>query len=86
VIEASFYGSKGGAALRNTDGSFYDFIAECFNGTTRQVLTEPPDEWFGRAAVEWARRLALDRTFDPDIERMIEVASVLDSIYENANV
>jgi predicted dehydrogenase len=86
VIEASFYGSKGGAALRNTDGSFYDFIAECFNGTTRQVLAEPPDEWFGRAAVEWARRLAPDRTFDPDIERMIEVASALDAIYENANV
>ena len=86
VIEASFYGNKGGAALRNTNGSFYDFIAECFNGTTRQVLAEPPDEWFGRAAVEWARRLALDRTFDPDIERMIEVATALDAIYENANV
>ena len=86
VIEASFYGTKGGAALRNTDGSFYDFIAECFNGTTRQVLAEPPDEWFGRAIVEWARRLALDRTFDPEIERMIEVASALDAIYENANV
>jgi predicted dehydrogenase len=86
VIEASFYGTKGAAALRNTNGSFYDFIAERFNGTTRQVLAEPPDEWFGRAVVEWARHLALDRTFDPEIERMIEVATALDAIYENANV
>jgi predicted dehydrogenase len=86
VIEASFYGTKGGAALRNLDGSFYDFIAESFSGTTRQVLAEPPDEWFGRAAADWARRLAVDRTFDADIERMIEVATALDAIYENANV
>ena len=85
VIDASFYGNKGGAALRNTNGSFYDFIAEYFNGTTRQVLAEPPDEWFGHAAVEWARRLAVDRTFDPEIERMIEVATALDAIYESAN-
>jgi predicted dehydrogenase len=86
VIEASFYGTKGGAALRNVNGSFYDFVAERFNGTARQLVAEPPDEWFGRAAVEWARRLAIDRHFDPEIERMIEVAAALDSIYENANV
>jgi len=86
VIGASFYGTKGSAALRNVNGSFYDFVAERFNGTTRQILAEPPDEWFGRAAVEWTRRLALDPKFDPDIERMIEVATALDSIYENANL
>ena len=86
VIEASFYGSKGGAALRNVNGSFYDFVGERFNGTSRQILAEPPDEWFGRAAVEWARRLAIDGRFDPEIERAIEVATALDAIYENANV
>jgi predicted dehydrogenase len=86
VIEASFYGTRGGASLRNLNGSFYDFIAERFNGTTRQVLSEPPDEWFGRAALEWTRRLAMDSTFDPEIERMIEVATALDSIYENADL
>jgi predicted dehydrogenase len=86
VIEASFYGTRGGASLRNLNGSFYDFIAERFNGTTRQVLSEPPDEWFGRAAIEWTRRLAMDSTFDPEIERMIEVATALDSIYENADL
>ena len=85
VIVASFYGTKGGAALRNVNGSFYDFVAERFTGTTRQLLAEPPDEWFGYAAVEWARRLAIDGNFDPEIERIIEVAAALDLIYENAN-
>jgi predicted dehydrogenase len=86
VIEASFYGTKGGASMRNVNGSFYDFVAERFNGTTRQLLAEPPDEWFGRAAVEWARRLAVDRTFDPDIEKLIAVTTALDWIYENAKI
>jgi len=86
VIEASFYGTKGGAAMRNVKGSFYDFAAEQFNSTSRQVLAAPPDEWFGRAAVEWVRRLAKDPRFDPEIERMIEVAAAIDAIYENANL
>jgi predicted dehydrogenase len=84
LIEISFYGTKGGATMRNVNGSFYDFVAERFNGTSRQVLAAPPDDWFGRAAAEWARRLAMDRTYDPEIERMIEVASALDAVYENA--
>jgi predicted dehydrogenase len=35
VIEASFYGTGGGAAMRNVDGSFFDFRAERFRGTAR---------------------------------------------------
>jgi predicted dehydrogenase len=35
VIQASFYGTKGGASLRNINGSFYDFTAERFSGTQR---------------------------------------------------
>jgi predicted dehydrogenase len=86
LIGASFYGTQGGAAMRNVNGSFYDFIAERFNSTTRHLLAEPPDAWFGRAIVEWARRLARYPTFDPEIETMIEVASAIDAIYENANL
>src|SRR5215211_1953319 len=86
TIEASFYGTKGGAAMRNVSGSFYDFVAERFDGTTRHVLAEPPDDWFGRAAVEWAKRLRVTGTFDPEVERLVEVATALDSIYENANL
>lgn len=82
IIEASFYGTRGGAALRNMDGSFYDFIAERYRGTAREVLAVPPDAWGGRAAAAWAERLARGaRGFDPAIERAIEVARGLERIY-----
>jgi predicted dehydrogenase len=81
VIEATFHGTRGSASLRNVNGSFYDFIAERHAGTQRVTLAEPPDAWGGRAAVAWARRLARDRRFDPEIEHAVQVAAVLDSIY-----
>jgi predicted dehydrogenase len=81
VIEASFYGSKGGASFRNVNGSFYDFTAELFHGTSRQRLSEPPDAWGGRAAVDWATRLAEGATFEPEAERLVVVAEALDRIY-----
>jgi len=83
MIEASFYGTQGGAAFRNINGSFYDFTAERFNGTERQMLTQPPDQWGGRAAVDWVQRLAEGAAFDPEARRLIEVAGVLDAIYES---
>ena len=42
VIAADFYGTGGGAALRNVGGSFYDFTAELFHGTSRTTLAGPP--------------------------------------------
>jgi predicted dehydrogenase len=80
-IAAAFYGRAGGAALRNVEGSFYDFTAERFAGTSREKLAAPPDAWGGRAAVAWARRLGEDPGFDPDASRLIDVARVLDAIY-----
>src|SRR5699024_7188604 len=58
IIEARFYGEEGGATFRNIDGSFYNFVAEKYTGTTTQTLAAPPDEWGGMAAVEWAKRLS----------------------------
>jgi predicted dehydrogenase len=81
VIEAAFYGSAGGAALRNVNGSFYDFTAHRFRGTARELLSEPPDEWGGRAAVDWARRLAAGATYDAEAERLVDVAAALDAVY-----
>ncbi len=81
VISAAFYGTGGGAAMRNVNGSFYDFVAERYRGTAREALALPPDAWFGRAAVDWARRLASGEKFDPTVERCAEVAAVLDRIY-----
>ncbi|MFL5343288.1 MAG: Gfo/Idh/MocA family protein [Hyalangium sp.] len=81
VIEASFYGSKGGASFRNVNGSFYDFTADLFRGTSRQRLSDPPDAWGGRAAVDWATRLSEGARFDPEAERLVVVAEALDRIY-----
>lgn len=81
VIEASFHGVKGGARIRNVNGSFYDFIAERFAGTQAQTLCEPPDQWGGRAAIHWAQQLASSRAFDPAADDYVRVAEALDSIY-----
>jgi predicted dehydrogenase len=82
VIEARFYGEHGGVAFRNKDGSFYDFTTEQFVGTQSHTLVAPPDDWEGRAAVEWSRRLAKENCFDPKAESYVQVAQVLDLIYE----
>jgi predicted dehydrogenase len=42
IIGGAFYGTRGGAALRNVNGSFYDFIAERYSGTATERLTSPP--------------------------------------------
>jgi predicted dehydrogenase len=84
VIEAAFYGTGGGLALRNVSGSFYDFVVERYRGTARETIAAPPDAWGGRAAVAFAERLARDPRFDPEVEGVVRVAEVLDAIYDAA--
>jgi predicted dehydrogenase len=81
VIEASLYGTRGGVSFRNVNGSFYDFQTELLRGTSRQLLTAPPDNWGGRAATAWAEALARGPQYDPGIESLIPVAETLDRIY-----
>jgi predicted dehydrogenase len=81
VIAASFYGTRGGAAMHNVEGSFHHLLAERFTGTATERLSEPLDEWGGRAAVDWARRLAEGEGFDPEVEHLVAVAGTLDRIY-----
>ena len=81
IIEASFYGTKGGARLLNIDGSFYDFRAERMEGTSREILSTPPDLWGGRAAVDWAGRLAGGEGFDVQAEELVTLAEVIDEVY-----
>jgi predicted dehydrogenase len=81
VIEVSFFGTRGTARLSNVNGSFYDFTAERFQGTNRECICAPPDEWGGRAIVDWARRLAEDSGFDSSADQLIAVADVIDGIY-----
>jgi predicted dehydrogenase len=84
VIGASFHGTKGGLALRNVNGSFYDFVAEEFVGAERKVIAEPPDAWGGRAVVDWAARLAESPAFDPAIASAAAAARVIDAIYQRS--
>jgi len=81
VIEAACYGTDGGVALKNVDGSFYDFIAERYRGTATERLASPPDDWGGRAAIDWAMRVGSGAGFDREAERLVDVAAVLDAIY-----
>jgi predicted dehydrogenase len=82
VIEASVFGTAGGAAMKNVNGSFYDFAAERYTGTRSERLTSPPDAWGGHAAVTWTKQLTRSAGFDPGADRHVEVARVLDAIYE----
>ena len=83
VIDVFFHGSQSGARLRNVNGSFFDFVTEHFTGTRREILSVPPEEWGGRAAVDWLARLRLDNRFDPEAERLVEVSATLDRIYSS---
>lgn len=80
-ISAAFYGSEGGAILRNVDGSFYDFVADRTRGPSAERLADPPDAWGVRAAADWATRLATGARFDAANDRLVSVARVLDRIY-----
>ena len=83
-IEIAFYGTHGGAKLRNVDGSFYDFVGERFSGTKTEMLSSPEDgkwQWGALATIEWIKRLGVDGKFDPDAERFVSLAEVIDSIY-----
>lgn len=81
VIEASFYGTAGGAALANVNGSFFDFSADTFKATERQRVAAPPDDWTGRAAADWVHRLAAGDRFAASTSGLLETARVLDRMY-----
>ncbi|UJH90486.1 Gfo/Idh/MocA family oxidoreductase [Antarcticibacterium sp. 1MA-6-2] len=82
VIEARFYGTKGGAAFKNVNGSFYDFKAEKYTGTQTETLVTPPDEWSGRAGVVWANNVLENNSYAPQSgEEFIKTAEIIDRIY-----
>ncbi len=83
-ISVAFYGTHGGAALRNVGGSFYDFVAERFNRTETETVSRAEDsnwQWGGVATLDWVNRVAAEEGFDPDNERFVTVAEVVDKIY-----
>jgi predicted dehydrogenase len=85
VIGSSFYGNAGGASLRNLNGSYHKFVAERYRGDEHRTIAEPPDDWAGKIAVEWAQHVAVDRSFDPGVEHAVEIAEVIDRVYAAAS-
>ncbi len=81
VIEASFYGTRGGAQMRNENGSFFDFSAKLFKGRDRHEIASPPDEWAGRAGAEWVRKLAAGERFAGSTSGLLDTARALDRLY-----
>jgi predicted dehydrogenase len=80
-IEAVFYGTKGAAAFKNVNGSFYDFKVEHYQKTLTTQLCLPPDDWGGRAINYWAEKLYLSGKFDQQAHEYCAVAEVIDKIY-----
>jgi predicted dehydrogenase len=83
VIEATLYGTSGGAAMRNENGSFFDFSSDLFHGQNRERLTALPDDWSGRAAAEWVHKLAAGQRFGGTTSGLVETARVLDALYSD---
>lgn len=82
VIEAKFYGTEGGAAFKNINGSFYDFQAEKYKGTQSEILVTPPDEWSGRAGIAWAQKLEAGKGYEAESAReFVKTAELIDQIY-----
>ncbi len=81
VIKAQFYGTKGGAAVRNVNGSFYDFEICRFDSTRERIIGGYPDSWGGRALLDWAAQLGAGSGFDSRVEQVVQVAEVIDRIY-----
>lgn len=87
VIAAEFYGTEAGAAMHNENGSFFDFSADLLNGCDRERLASPPDDdWGGRAAAEWVRKLASGERFAGSTDGLLETARVLDRLYGRTEV
>jgi len=83
VIEAVFYGTQGAVALKNENGSFFDFTVERFSGTNRELLAEPDRgwNWGGGAIRDFTKRLAAGERASDAYESLISVATILDRSY-----
>jgi predicted dehydrogenase len=81
LIEVSFYGTNGGVSMKNINGSFYDFVAERFWGTKTELLTQPPDDWGGKALLHWINKLSESNSFDAKANQYLSSAEIVEKIY-----
>jgi predicted dehydrogenase len=84
IFEATVHGTEGAITMYNLDGSFYDFVAERHQGTSRRRLTEPGDNWGAGAITAWGSQLAADGGFCTDADDLLTLAEAIDAIYEAA--
>jgi predicted dehydrogenase len=85
AFECTAWGSEGAVSVRNVGGSFYDFRAELWRGTSAEPVVEPRDEdWGGRAIGAWARQLATGRRYDPAADELELLAVAIDDVYGKA--
>jgi len=82
VIEATFYGTKGAVALKNIQGSFYDFEGLRYHGTKTEVVASPPDNWGGKALLDWIKKLSVNNDYNPQADQFLRSAEIIDKIYE----
>lgn len=81
VIEITLLGQGQALRVANVGGSFYDFEALLLDGTRTERLVGPPDAWGGRGISSWASGLAEGCGFDPEVQRVVQVAELIDRIY-----
>jgi predicted dehydrogenase len=81
IIEASFYGTGASLHMRNENGSFFDFSADIARGRTSERIALPPDQWGGRAACDWVRKLASGERFEGTTTGLLETSRALDRLY-----
>jgi predicted dehydrogenase len=81
VIEISLIGEGRSLKIRNVDGSFYDFETLLVEGRQAKRIAAPPDDWPGRALIEWSGRLGPRRTFNAEVLGLLPVAGLIDTIY-----
>jgi predicted dehydrogenase len=84
AFECTAWGSDGAVSVRNVGGSFYDFRAELWRGTSVETLVEPPDAWGSRAIGAWTQQLADSRCYDPVADELQLLAEAIDDIYVKA--
>jgi predicted dehydrogenase len=85
IIDATFHGTDASVRMHNRNGSFYDFAAELMRRCDRELLVAPPDDWTGRAAAEWVRKLAAGERFSGTTTGLLASAQVLDRLYGRAS-
>lgn len=84
VIGLTFYGTEGALSIKNFPGSFYEFKAERYRGTSREILYDSSDDWGGGAILDWARKLLQGGLFDESVMEVQKVTEILDKIYQNS--